>query len=209
VRASKRVDDVRAEMMNPEQIRAAAFRRLLRSGAPVAVADVAADVGRSLEEVQDAVARLGGRGRLRLDREGRIVGSAGLSVGPDRHQIDLGGRRFWTWCAYDVLGIFGALGASGTARSPSPVGDQVLEVAFVEGRPQPTDLVVFRPDESWRDCCANVYEEWCPNSSFFRDREAATAWAAKRGLAGRVLSLAEGSELATGDWQQVVGDNRL
>jgi hypothetical protein len=184
-----------------EEIRGAAFRRLLRSGKPARMEDVATDLGQPLERVQRAVAEQGGRGQLRLDEEGRIVGSAGLSVGPDRHQIDIARRRFWTWCAYDILGIFGALGASGTAHSPSPVSDAPLEVAFVRGRPQPRDLVVFRPDESWRDCCANVYEEWCPNSNFFEDREAALGWAAGRGLTGRVLPLAEASELATRDWE--------
>jgi len=29
------------------------------------------------------------------------------------------GRRFWTWCAYDILGILGALKASGSALSPA------------------------------------------------------------------------------------------
>jgi alkylmercury lyase len=169
------------------------------------VEDVATDLGQPLEGVRRAVAELGGRGQLRVDQEVRIVGSAGLSIGPDRHQIDIAGRRFWTWCAYDILWIYGGLGASGTAHSPSPVSDEPLEVAFVGGRPQPSDLVVFRPDESWRDCCANVYEEWCPNSNFFEDREAALAWAAGRGLTGRVLPLAEASELATREWEATAG----
>jgi hypothetical protein len=82
-------------------------------------------------------------------------------------------------------------------------------VTFVHGRPQVTDLVVFRPDESWRDCCANIYEEWCPNSNFFEGREAALDWAADRGLTGRVLLLAEASELAARDWEQILGGIRL
>ena len=32
-----------------------------------------------------------------------VVGSAGLSVRPDRHEIEVEGREFWTWCAYDSL----------------------------------------------------------------------------------------------------------
>jgi hypothetical protein len=188
-----------------EEIRTAAFRRLLRSGAPARVEDVATDLGQPVERVQGAVADLGGRGQLQLDQEGRIAGSAGLSVRRDRHQIDIAGRRFWTWCAYDILGIFGALEASGTAHSTSPLSDQPLEVVFVRGRPQPVELVVFRPDEIWRDCCANIYEEWCPNSNFFEGREAALAWAAGRGLTGRVLRLAEASELATTDWEATAG----
>ena len=43
----------------------------------------------------------------------------GLRVTKDRDEIELDGRCFWTWCAYDILGIFGALKASGSALSPA------------------------------------------------------------------------------------------
>jgi hypothetical protein len=201
--------DERQVIGRDEEIRASAFRRLIQTGSPARVEDVAADLGQSPEEVRDAVGELSGRGQLRLDHEGSIVGSAGLSIGPDRHQIDIAGRRFWTWCAYDILGIFGALEATGTAHSPSPLSEEPLEVRFLRGRPQSTGLVLFRPDESWRDCCENIYEEWCPNSNLFEGREAALAWVADRGLTGRVLSLTEASELATKEWEPTVGGIRL
>src|SRR5215813_13301650 len=98
----------------------AAFRRLFRTGGAVPVADLVSDLDRPEQEIAEAVEDLEGEGRIRLDEQGRIVGAAGLSIGPDRHRIELGGRTFWTWCAYDILGIVGALGADGTARSTSP-----------------------------------------------------------------------------------------
>jgi hypothetical protein len=49
--------------------------------------------------VRAAIDALAERGSLRLDDQGNVIGSAGLSIRPDRHEINLDGRRFWTWCA--------------------------------------------------------------------------------------------------------------
>lgn len=179
----------------------AAFRRLLQTSAPAPVSELARDLGQPADEIRAAIEGLSKEGRIRLDGEGRVVGAAGLSIGPDRHRIDIGDRTFWTWCAYDVLGIFGALRASGEASSASPHSGESLEVHFRHGRPEPTTLVVFRPDDDFMSCCANVYEEWCGNSNFFESREAASAWSKAHGLSGPVLGLAEAAVLATAYWE--------
>ncbi len=142
-------------------------------------------------------------GRIRRDDTGRVVGSAGLSVIPDRHEIHLAGRTFWTWCAYDILGIFGALRANGTARSPSPPDRTLIELQFHDGRPQDGETVVFRPADELMSNCDNVYEEWCPNSNLFSSRKLAEAWASGYKLGGRVLGLEEASVLAANEWQDV------
>ena len=154
-----------------EDVRAAAFRRLLQSGAAVPVSELAVDLGRPAVEVGLVIDELSEGGRLRVDEQGRVVGACGLSVVVDRHQIELEGRRFWTWCAYDILGIFGALRASGLARTIDPRSGASLEVRFRDGRPEPADLVLFRPDESDLSRCTNVYEQWCPNSNLFEARK--------------------------------------
>ncbi|MBJ7597967.1 organomercurial lyase [Candidatus Nephthysia bennettiae] len=148
-------------------------------------------------------------GRIRLDDRRRVTGSGGLSVGPDRHQIELDGRKFWTWCAYDVVGIFGALRASGEARSASPFSGTALEVHFRDGRPLAPQLVLFRPDEADLACCSSVYDDWCPNSNFFESEDAAWIWSRGRGLQGRVLTLDEAAKLATREWGQLTGGLRI
>jgi alkylmercury lyase len=187
-----------------DQVRGAAFRRLLSTGKEADVAELAVDLGRPLEGIAAAVDDMNRQGRLRLDGEGRVFGAAGLSVASDRHEIDIDGRRFWTWCAYDIMGIFGALGASGLARSASALSGRPLEVRFRLGRPEPANVVLFRPDETSMSCCENVYEKWCPNSNFFETREAARTWSKEHGLDGRVLTLDEASDLATRDWEPLV-----
>jgi len=201
------MDDVSAALDGA--VSGAAFRRLLMTGGAVPVAAVASDLDRPEQEIAEAVEDLKGEGRIRLDEQGRIMGAAGLSIGPDRHRIELGGRTFWTWCAYDILGIVGALRADGTASSTSPHSGESLKVRFHQGRPESTSLVLFRPDDGYMSCCANVYEDWCPNSNFFESREAASTWAAARGIPGHVMDLAEAGDLATENWEPLTDGLRL
>jgi alkylmercury lyase len=191
------------------EVSGAAFRQLLRTGTAAPISDLAADLDRPEPEIESAVEKLKSEGGIHVDDQGRVVGAAGLSIGPDRHRIELGDRTFWTWCAYDILGIFGALRADGTAHSASPDSRELLEVRFHQGRPEPTSLVLFRPDDDYRSCCANVYEDWCPNSNFFESREAAATWAAARGIPGRVMDLAEAADLATRNWEPLAAGLRL
>ena len=184
-------------------IRQIAFRLLLAQSEPIGLDELAAATGINTERLVVLLEDLDHAGRIRRDESGRVIGSAGLSVMPDRHEIELDGRKFWTWCAYDILGIFGALRASGRALSPSPTG-RTIDVIFDKGRPVDNRAVLFRPDDELMSCCENVYEEWCPNSNLFADADQANRWAEKRGMQGRVMELEEASDLGTRDWAEVV-----
>lgn len=182
-------------------VRTAAFQLLFTRAEAVAPELLAEATGISSDKLAVLLDQLDEAGRIRRDGAGRVIGSAGLGVSPDRHEIELEGRRFWTWCAYDILGIFGAFAASGRALSPSPPDGQPIEVGFIRGRPQQSDAVLFRPDAELMDCCDNVYEQWCPNSNLFTGRELAERWAAEHQLSSRVLSLDDAADLATEDWK--------
>jgi alkylmercury lyase len=184
-------------------IRIAAFRLLLAHAVAITDEELAAATGIRREKLDEHLSDLHLAGRIRRDEAGRVIGCAGLSVTKDRHEIELDGRQFWTWCAYDILGIFGALGANGRALSPSPDG-QTIVVQFEKGRPVNSNAVLFRPDDELMSCCENVYEEWCPNSNLFADAERAKAWAVRQGLNGRVMDLSEASALGADDWAEVV-----
>ena len=185
--------------MKPNLIRTAAFRILPRGGRPVTAYDLARSTGGDPGEIDAALVSLQSAGRLRCDTTGSVVGSAGLSVIEDRHQIELDGRRFWTCGAYEIIGIFGALKASGRAISPIPTG-QTIEVRFERGHPVNSGAVLFRPADDLMNCCGNVYEEWCPNSNLFADWVQASDRADSHQMAGRVMGLEEASEAGTADW---------
>jgi alkylmercury lyase len=184
-------------------IRRIAFGLLVTQSEPIDLDQLSAATGIKSDRLSRLLDELDSAGRIRRDESGRVVGSAGLSVVPDRHEIEIGRHKFWTWCAYDILGIFGALGASGRALSPSP-GGPVIELQFERGRPVNNHAVLFRPDEELMTCCENVYEEWCPNSNLFTDAEQANRWAEEHGMRGRVMVLDEASDLGTKDWADVV-----
>ena len=64
-------------------------------------------------------------------------GRSGLSVS------ELEGGRFWSWCTYDILGVFSAPNASGRVVADSKwLG---LAVCFARDRPVGSDVVLFRP----------------------------------------------------------------
>lgn len=158
-------------------VRAAAFQSLFDRREPLQPTALAGDTGIKPATLSGVLAQLSQAGRIRRDGQGRVVGSGGLSVTPDRHSIEIDGSRFWTWCAYDIFGIFGALAASGHALSASPGDRRPIEVRFVRGRPEPIEAVLFRPDMELMKSCDNVYEQWCPNSNLFLTRQLAEAWA--------------------------------
>ena len=184
-------------------VRGEAFRHLLAAGVPATGEDLAVSIGTSADKVARVLEELNAAGRIRVDEAGRVIGSAGLSVVADRHQIDFEGRRFWTWCAYDILGIFGALRATGTAASRSPATSAPITIRFRDGRPEAAGVVLFRPSDSLAASFTSIYEEWCANSNFFEDAGLARAWSASHKLEGRVLSLEEASDLAAAEWLPV------
>lgn len=188
--------------INPEsRVRAAAFRLLLAHSEPIGREALVRETAIGPDQLEELLDQLDHAGWIRRDDAGNVVGSAGLSIVPDRHEIELDGRRFWTWCAYDILGIFGALAAGGRAFSPSPPSGQIIEVQFVRGRPEQNAVVLFRPDEDLMICCENVYEQWCPHSNLFVNSDLAQSWAKDHGLKGRILHLDEASDLAAEDWK--------
>ena len=193
-----------------DDVRAAAFRRLLQTHLPVSSEELAADLGRPVEDMAPALALMHRQGQIGLDESGRAIASAGLSVVPDRHQIDIGERRFWTWCAWDILGIFGALSADGQAHSVSPHSGTEFEIRFERGRPTSTNLVLFIPEGNPRDedCCENAYEQWCPNANFFEDEDAAKNWSQARDVRGRIVPIGDAAELAAGNWKALVAGVR-
>ena len=186
-------------------VRAAAFQALLNKGEPIQPDRLAEVSGIRAETLTGLLDQLSQVGRIRRDDQGRVIGSGGLSVTTDRHTIEIEGRRFWTWCAYDIFGIFGALEASGRAQSSSPDDQRPIYIRFVRGRPEPIEAVLFRPDTELMESCDNVYEQWCPNSNLFLTADGAEAWASANGLKGRVLSLDEAADLATAEWKEMTG----
>jgi hypothetical protein len=188
-----------------QQTRAAAFRLLLETGRAVSAAQIAAELNAPPSAVEADVRRLDAAGRIRLSAEGQVLGSAGLSAAPAAHELWLGSRRFWTWCAYDVVGIVGTLGADARSLSRSPATGAQIPLQFVAGQPPATPVVVFFPDDRGS---ARTIDNWCSNANFFETREAALSWSAQRKMEGEVIQLDEARRRGLANWGPLLSANR-
>jgi alkylmercury lyase len=187
---------------------ATAFGLLLADGRPVSPARLAEALASDPDQVICSLARLDRQGRVRLDPTGAVTGSHGLSVTPTRHELLFQGdsgqqRRFWTWCAWDAVGILAALEASGQVCSTSPSSGAPVEVTFHDGRLSHADpaLVVFFAEA---DCCGSdsVVEQWCPLVNLFEHADAARAWAAEHDVRGIAVPLTEATDRGKDAWTQ-------
>src|SRR5258708_26733207 len=87
-------------------VRGEAFRHLLAAGVPATGEDLAASIGLSADKVSRVLDELNAAARIRRDEAEREIGSAWLTDGADRHQIDYAGRTVWRWVTYAILQIF-------------------------------------------------------------------------------------------------------
>jgi alkylmercury lyase len=141
--------------------------------------------------------RLEQAGLTRRDPAGRLLGSHGLSVAPTSHELLIDGRRRWTWCAYDAVGILGALEADGRVRSRSPHSGTLIELTFDAGQPAASDAVVFMAEGP----CRSVIDDWCPLVNLFEHDQAAAAWARQHGISGAARPVAQATRLGAAAWR--------
>src|SRR5713101_378970 len=187
------------------QTRAAAFRLLLETGRAVAAAQIATELYAMPSAVEEELRRLDAAGRIRLSAEGHVLGSVGLSAAPAAHELWLGARRFWTWCAYDVVGIVGTLGADARSVSRSPATGAPIRLYFAAGQPPATPVVVFFPDDRGT---VRTIDDWCSNANFFETEEAALSWSAQRKMEGEVIELDEARRRGLATWGPILSANR-
>lgn len=187
-------------------VRRAAFQLLYASGEPVPVAMVSAALGRDQDSVRDGIDQLETRGLMRRQSDGRVVGSAGLSVVATRHEVRVDGRRFFTWCAYDAFGILGALGRGGTVISPSPMTGNVLTARFEGAVPVDPTMAVFIASTSG---CTSVVDDWCPLNNLFEDLDSARRWGVEQRVTGTALGVVETAEVGGRRWRELFAPGML
>ncbi len=194
--------DDRSGLSEPAWIvRKAAFRAILETGQLWDAARAGRSLGLDDTSVRAAVDHLVDVGRVPTDADGRVTAAAGLSTDPTAHRIETAAGSRWTNCAYEALGILGALGVDGRVDTRSPSSGVPIHVRFQGGQPIGSDAVLFLADQS---CCSRPNEDWCPNVNLFEDASSASTWAGEHGVAGRVVSLEEGTDLGAAEWRLLV-----
>lgn len=88
-------------------------------------------------------------------------------------------------CAFDVIGIFGALKASGYARSIGPTTKDDIVLDFATAIPSDMGLKVVMAD---RPSGSSVCCDWCWKVNFFQSDQSAKAWMFMNDVTGYVIS---------------------
>ena len=182
-------------------IRSTGFKLLLDTGNPVTVEDLIDATGIPAARVAEIFDAVRVRGRVEFDDQDRIIGLAGLTLVPTRHQLTIGGSIRWSWCALDAVGILGALRATGTVKSSDPHTGDEIEIGFVEGKAE-TEAHLFILGGYTEE--GNVRQNWCSRVNFFISRRAAEEWVADNGLEGDIIAVSDISDDAAAMWQPVV-----
>lgn len=182
------------------RLQASAFRTLLETAKPVSVDHLAAKMD-ATATIMDDVEELQKSGHIRVDSDGCIVDALGLSVRPTMHELSIDGSRLWAWCAFDVIGIFGSLHASGLVRSADPYNGETILLEFADGVPQDRKQLVFMADVQSK---SPLREDWCSKVNFFTSAESAETWSQKKGVAGSLVSVGNLVPIAVEVWSRLL-----
>jgi alkylmercury lyase len=152
------------------------------------------------ELANEVLIELAGRGRAEVDSDGVLVGVHGLTGRATRHRFTHAGRHHHTWCAFDSVGIPGALSLDATATSDCPTCGRVLTVRLHRGQTTDADIVLWLPAPAetthlMNDFCATA-DLYC-SADHLRQRIDVDA------SNGRILSLDEAIDLGRETWSDV------
>lgn len=173
-----------------------AFRTLLDDAAPLTTARIAQRASVSEAGAERALRSLRAIGRVEFDEQGRVVGIFGLTLARTGHRMELAGVPFYTWCAWDAVGIPAALGVSATVTDRCERCGRELRFDIEGGRPPDLPIVV-----SWLpEPCGSIKEEFCPTVNFFCDRRHLAEWAPEGYPDDGFLTLAEAAEEGVKAW---------
>lgn len=182
-------------------VRAVSFRFLLSQGRPIEPTEIIAATGLDVSEVMREIDAIHAEGRLTRDSEGRITGSAGLTVVPTSHELVIGDQHLWAWCAVDSVGIMAALEADGVVRSRCLETGALITLTFEAGKLRTSDTVVFVAEAG--DSCL-VVEEWCPTVNFFENSLAAEAWVKRTNTSGEIHQAVAVADACAGRWRFLI-----
>ena len=122
-------------------LRQTTYAMVVELGQVPSSARVAERLGVDREDVRAGWRRLHGEHALVLDRSGEIRMANPFSAVPTAYRVQAGGRWWFANCAWDAFGVCAALGADGRIATACADCREPIDVAVVERRPVPDDLV--------------------------------------------------------------------
>jgi hypothetical protein len=172
-----------------------AFRILLSDATPLSMTALAERIGADKTAVRKILDDLMLVGRAEMEGE-VLFGVYGLTLKPTQHQLKLRGSSFFTWCAFDIVGIPAALGESAEITGECAHCHSAIRFAIAEGEPPSLPIVI-----SWlAERCDSIRDQFCPTVNFYCD-SAHYEVAMKAGQApSDSLSLRRAAEMGRVNW---------
>jgi hypothetical protein len=179
-----------------ERVRETAFALLWASGRPIPPGEIGRAAGVHSDDIARSLDELATAGWIDRDPEGRVTGSGGLSLTDGPHRLTIGARAFRNWCAYDSLGIAGALEAEAVIETTCPVCERSIRIETKGGEPAPD-----RSERLWLAAGGtDLRADFCAPTVILCSPEHANGWAERQVGRGRVVDLAEGTRLGREAW---------
>jgi alkylmercury lyase len=136
------------------------------------------------------------------DRDGNVVGIAGLSQNKHPHRFTVNGTRLSTWCAWDSLFLPVMLQQTAEVSSLCPATGEVIRLIITpEGvtsyQPASTaiSIVIPQPTSNGLESVEEIWMTFCHHIHFFSSPQAAQEWFAARGQQIAILTIEEAFEL--------------
>ena len=164
--------------------------RMLAHGEPVDIEQLAAETGRSIEEVRSGLAAVPD---TEYDDAGRIIGQ-GLTLRPTRHRFTVDGQELYTWCALDTLMFPVLIDRTATIESSSPASGQPIRVTATPDQVtsvEPTTAVVSLVNA---EDMSSIRSSFCNQVHYFTSAEDAQPWLAEHPSA-EVFQVADAYQL--------------
>jgi alkylmercury lyase len=177
-----------------ERVREIAFALILTESRPVSPDELTvASGGSDIATILDALAASGWIDRA---EDGRVTGSAGLSLSDGPHHLEIGDRSFRTWCAYDALGIPAALGVAAAIETACGECDAPISLSVIGGRPTRTG-----PEQLWLAAGqGDLRTSFCTPTVLLCGTAHGAAWAKRQDDNGKLMTLDEAAALGTAAW---------
>lgn len=161
----------------PDQALSALIYRLMaETGKPVSLAELAARLPLTTQEVQE---KLAGRTGIFYDDHNRIIGYWGLTTKQMSHRFVVNGHTLYTWCAWDSLFIPWIIGRTARVESVDPETKEIIQLIIspdkvleVEPRSAVTSFIIPELDKVRSD----VIRSFCHYVHFFASEETAEEW---------------------------------
>lgn len=186
------------------QLRELAFGLLLHGQVPVEAGTLAVHSQADPPAVESTLDALARAGRIDRDEQGRVLGSAGLTLAHGPHALEIGGHAFRTWCAFDALGIPAALEADARVETACGVCGRSISVELRDGR-----ATMAGPALLWLAAAgADMRADFCTPTVLLCSEAHAHVWAEGQAGRGKALGLAAAVAEGARSWASAAATAR-